>query len=38
LRGLQGQPTLTAAYVELKALRQFIDKKHARKAQLKRML
>jgi len=31
-------PGLTAAYVELKALRQFIDKKHAREAQLKQML
>ncbi|TCD20688.1 alkaline phosphatase [Pseudomonas sp. IC_126] len=31
-------PALTAAYVELKALRQIIDKKHAREAQLKQML
>lgn len=31
-------PALTAAYIELKALRQFIDKKHAREAQLKQML
>ncbi len=31
-------PGLTAAYVELKALRQFIDKKHAREAQLKQTL
>ena len=34
----RGNPGLTAAYIELKALRQFVDKKHAREAQLKQML